>query len=137
MRIVTRLLLLALLTLVLTSPAAAQFGRVDDAVRRAADAVKKPDEAKKPDPAKPEAKEAAKPPEKETPAAASAGLPATQASPSTPSFQAYSKYDFVPGEKVVAVDDFTQDAIGDFPDKGNTDGSGEIVTIDGKAGRWL
>ena len=52
-------------------------------------------------------------------------------------FQAYSKFDFVPGEKVVAVDDFTQDAIGDFPDKWNTDGSAEIVTIAGKAGRWL
>ena len=49
------------------------------------------------------------------------------------SFQAYSKFDFVPGEEVVAVDDFSQDAIGDFPDKWNTDGSAEIVTIAGKA----
>ena len=54
-----------------------------------------------------------------------------------PSFEAYSKFDFVPGEKVVAMDDFSQDAVGDFPDKWNTDGSGEIVTISGKTGRWL
>ncbi|HZM58488.1 MAG TPA: OmpA family protein [Vicinamibacterales bacterium] len=54
-----------------------------------------------------------------------------------PSFQSYSKFDFVPGEKVVALEDFTQDAIGDFPGKWNTDGAAEIVTIAGKSGRWL
>ena len=61
----------------------------------------------------------------------------TQEAGNTPAFQAFSKFDFVPGEKVVAVDDFSQDAIGDFPDKWNTDGSAEIVTIAGKSGRWL
>ena len=64
-----------------------------------------------------------------------AAAPQDPASP--PSFQAYSKFDFVPGEKVVAVDDFAQDAIGDFPARWNTDGSGEIVTLSGKAGKWL
>jgi outer membrane protein OmpA-like peptidoglycan-associated protein len=54
-----------------------------------------------------------------------------------PSFQAYSKFDFVPGEKVVAMEDFTQVAVGDFPDKWNTDASGEVVTVAGKSGRWL
>ena len=29
--------------------------------------------------------------------------------------QAYSKYDFVPGEKVIFFEDFSQDAVGDFP----------------------
>lgn len=62
---------------------------------------------------------------------------AAAAQEGAPSFQAYSKFDFVPGEKVVAVEDFTQDAIGDFPAKWNTDGSGEIVTIAGKTGRFL
>ena len=66
-----------------------------------------------------------------------AGAPAAAQDAAAPSFQAYSKYDFVPGEKVVAVDDFSQDAIGDFPDKWNTNGSGEIVTVAGKTGRWL
>jgi outer membrane protein OmpA-like peptidoglycan-associated protein len=66
-----------------------------------------------------------------------AGTAALLAQETTPGFAAYSKFDFVPGEKVVALDDFTQDAVGDFPSKWNTDGSGEIVTIAGKAGRWL
>ena len=51
--------------------------------------------------------------------------------------KAYSKYDFVPGERIVVFEDFMQDAVGDFPDKWNTNTSGEVVTIDGKAGHWL
>ena len=54
-----------------------------------------------------------------------------------PAFQSFSKFDFVPGEKIVAMEDFTQDAIGDFPAKWNTNASGEIVTIAGQTGRWL
>src|SRR5262245_14227628 len=62
---------------------------------------------------------------------------AAQAVAGAPAFQAYSKFDFVPGERIVAFEDFTQDAIGDFPARWNTDGSGEIVTVAGKTGRWL
>jgi OmpA-OmpF porin, OOP family len=51
--------------------------------------------------------------------------------------KAYSKYDFVPGERIIVFEDFMQDAVGDFPDKWNTNTSGEVVTIDGKAGHWL
>ena len=54
-----------------------------------------------------------------------------------PDFQVYSKFDFVQGEKIVAFEDFMQDAIGDFPAKWNTNSSAEIVTIGGKPGRWL
>ncbi len=54
-----------------------------------------------------------------------------------PSLKTYSKYDFIPGEKVVAYSDFSQDAIGDFPNHWNTNGSGEVMTIDGKSGKWL
>ncbi len=53
------------------------------------------------------------------------------------SFKAYSKYDFVPGEKVIGFEDFSNGSIGDFPSGWNTNGSGEIVTIEGKPGRWL
>jgi OOP family OmpA-OmpF porin len=49
----------------------------------------------------------------------------------------YSKFDFVPGEKILAVEDFSQDAIGDFPDKWNTNSTGEVQTIGGKDGKWL
>lgn len=55
----------------------------------------------------------------------------------TPDFKAYSKFDFVAGEKVVAFENFEQDQIGDFPAKWNTNGSGEVVTIEGLTGRWL
>jgi OmpA-OmpF porin, OOP family len=53
------------------------------------------------------------------------------------SLKAYSKFDFVPGEKVVAVEDFEQDAMGDFPAKWNTNAGGEIVNIEGQTGKWL
>lgn len=53
------------------------------------------------------------------------------------SLKAYGKFDFIPGDKVIAQEDFSQDAIGDFPDKWNTNGSGELVTIDGQQGKWL
>ena len=49
----------------------------------------------------------------------------------------YSKYDFVPGEKILVVEDFAQDAVGDFPAKWNTNSSGEVVTVDGQQGHWL
>src|ERR1043166_8993427 len=49
----------------------------------------------------------------------------------------YSKYDFVPGEKIVVFEDFMQDKLGDFPDKWNTNSAGEVVTIQGKAGQWF
>ena len=48
-----------------------------------------------------------------------------------------SKYDFVPGEKVIFFDDFTSESIGDFPVQWNTTGSGEVVTIDAAPGRWV
>lgn len=49
----------------------------------------------------------------------------------------FSKYDFVPGEKIIVSEDFSQDAIGDFPSKWNTNGSGEVVKVEGETGHWL
>ncbi|MCY7352043.1 MAG: OmpA family protein [Cytophagaceae bacterium] len=67
-----------------------------------------------------------------------AGNSTAQDEPKAPAtLKAYQKFDFVPGEKVVAFEDFMQDAVGDFPDKWNSTGSGEIVTLDGKPGHWL
>ena len=42
-------------------------------------------------------------------------------------FETYSKFDFIPGDKVIAYDDFSQDAIGDFPVNWNTNSSGEVI----------
>jgi len=54
-----------------------------------------------------------------------------------PSLLAYSKFDFIPGEKVIFFDDFSQDNIGDFPALWNTNGSAEIVTTNLLPGRWM
>jgi len=51
--------------------------------------------------------------------------------------KSYSKFDFIPGGKIVYAEDFLQDVVGEFPLKWNTNGSGEIVTIDNVQGRWL
>ena len=48
-----------------------------------------------------------------------------------------SKFDFVPGEKVIFYDDFTSESIGDFPLNWLTNGSGEIVTSSHFEGRWF
>ena len=53
------------------------------------------------------------------------------------SLKTYSKYDFVPGEKIIVFEDFAQDAVGDFPAKWVTNASGEVVTIDGNPGHWF
>ena len=52
-------------------------------------------------------------------------------------FSAQSRFDFVAGDKIMAVEDFSQDATGDFPARWNTDASAEIMTIDGEEGKWL
>ncbi|MCC5932395.1 MAG: OmpA family protein [Cyclobacteriaceae bacterium] len=51
--------------------------------------------------------------------------------------RAYSKFDFVPGEKVIFYDDYAADDIGDFPVNWNTNGSGEVVGLNNKEGKWL
>ncbi|HVS94894.1 MAG TPA: OmpA family protein [Puia sp.] len=70
-------------------------------------------------------------------------LPGSSAGAATPAASAstdlktYSKFDFVPGDKILVVEDFAQDAIGDFPDKWNTNSTGEVQTIEGRDGKWL
>lgn len=51
--------------------------------------------------------------------------------------QTSSKFDFVPGDKVMFFDDFSQGNVGDFPAAWNTNGSGEVVTTNLFPGRWL
>lgn len=62
----------------------------------------------------------------------------TQNSDSEPkSVKVYSKFDFVPGDKLLFFDNFSNDFIGDFPAKWNTNGTGEIITIDDSPDRWM
>jgi len=51
--------------------------------------------------------------------------------------EVYSKFDFVPGDKILFFDDFANDYVGDFPSKWDTNGSGEIVTIGENSEKWL
>ena len=51
--------------------------------------------------------------------------------------QAYSKFDFIPGEKVIFFEDFSQDKVGDFPALWNTNGSAEVVTTNLFPGNWM
>ncbi len=54
-----------------------------------------------------------------------------------PKLESYTKYDFVPGDQILLFEDFSQDAIGDFPALWTTNGSGEVRTINGYPGKWL
>lgn len=49
----------------------------------------------------------------------------------------FSKYDFVPGEKVLYTEDFAQEAIGELPLGWNSSGKGVVVTLDAVQGKWL
>lgn len=51
--------------------------------------------------------------------------------------EVYSKYDFVPGDKTLFFDDFSNDFIGDLPNKWNTNGSGNIVKFNKVEGNWF
>ena len=113
-------LLLLMVPAFAVAPAAAQLGRFGDAAKKA--------QTPSPAPAAAPASQAASAP--------AAGSPQTSAE-APPSFQAFSKFDFVPGERVIGMEDFSQDAIGDFPARWNTNAAGEVVTIAGKPGRWL
>lgn len=53
------------------------------------------------------------------------------------SLQSFSSYDFVPGDKVLLYEDFSQDAVGDFPALWTTDVAGEINTLNVAPGNWF
>ena len=55
----------------------------------------------------------------------------------TPGLQSYSKYDFIPGDKIILYEDFSQDAVGDFPALWTTDVAGEINTLNITPGNWF
>jgi outer membrane protein OmpA-like peptidoglycan-associated protein len=52
-------------------------------------------------------------------------------------FLSSSKYDFVPGEKIILFDDFSQDAVGDFPALWTANAPGEINTLSIAPGNWF
>lgn len=56
---------------------------------------------------------------------------------SNATFASYSKFDFIPGEKIIAFGNFEKDEIGDFPVNWNTNATAEVVTLSNKPGRWM
>jgi len=62
---------------------------------------------------------------------------ATSLGAQTNDLKTYSNYDFVAGNKVLFYDDFSSGSIGDFPVMWQSNGSGEIVTIDNSLERWF
>ena len=53
----------------------------------------------------------------------------------TKELEIYSKFDFVPGDKILMTDDFSLDNMGDFPSKWNTNGTGELSMINNE--KWF
>ena len=73
---------------------------------------------------------------KNTSASEANGTNAQQAAqPAT--LTSYSKYDFVPGQKMLYAEDFAEEAVGELPLGWNSSGSGEVTTLDKYPGRWL
>lgn len=59
------------------------------------------------------------------------------AAPAKKGVVSYSKFDFIPGERVLYSEDFAPDAIGELPVNWNASGKGEVQTMEGKQGKWL
>ncbi len=51
--------------------------------------------------------------------------------------ESVTAYDFVPGDKILYFEDFSQDAVGDFPALWTTNGSGEVKTVNIAPGKWF
>jgi outer membrane protein OmpA-like peptidoglycan-associated protein len=74
---------------------------------------------------------------REVAAGAATGTAAGKAGGQQTALESYSKYDFIPGEKVIFYEDFSQDAVGDFPALWNTNGTAEVVTTNLYPGNWM
>ena len=59
------------------------------------------------------------------------------AAPVKQKLESYTQYDFVPGDRILYFEDFSQDAVGDFPALWTSNGSGEVKTINIVPGKWL
>ncbi len=53
------------------------------------------------------------------------------------SIKIYSKFDYVPGDQLLFFDDFSNDFVGDFPAKWDTNGNGEVVTYGESSEKWF
>src|SRR4051812_10514271 len=133
---------LAVLSIAAVTPAHAQFGRrLKDAVKRTAEdkAIEKTTEkesaaidsltaSKKADSAATAAKAPA--PADSTPAAGASPTAAASTSPSDK--KVWANYDFVPGQRTIFFTDFTEDEVGNFPQRLDfKSGQMEVVEFEG------
>ena len=58
-------------------------------------------------------------------------------SPQKQKLESVTHYDFVPGDKILYFEDFSQDAVGDFPALWTTNGSGEVKKVNIAPGNWF
>ena len=64
-------------------------------------------------------------------------VPGKSSTSQTSSMKMYSKFDFVPGEQVIAYEDFSESNIGDFPLEWNTNSSAEVVRLGEDDTKWF
>lgn len=72
-----------------------------------------------------------------TPPATTAGGAEAAPAKTEEGVKSFTKYDFIPGEKILYYDNFDQEAIAELPTGWNTNGSGEVVTLEKFPGKWL
>jgi OOP family OmpA-OmpF porin len=51
--------------------------------------------------------------------------------------KSYGKYDFVPGDSIIYINEFLTDALSELPTGWNSNGGSVIMKIDGLEGQWL
>lgn len=141
---------LIIMTLVSPAPAAAQFGKLKDKVkdkveRKVDQKTDKAIDKALEGPSGSGDVEAPAPAQVPAPAEAPAPVPAGDAgAPAAPAGAAaaaedmtlYTKYDFVPGDKVVFYDDLAREEVGEFPSRWNLrNGVFEVARLDGH--NWI
>ncbi len=75
--------------------------------------------------------------ESETDAAEQENEARPAAEPQKQKLESQTQYDFVPGDKILYFEDFSQDAIGDFPALWTSNGGGEVKTVNIAPGKWM
>ena len=145
MRAIRILLILALAaacTIWVTAPVSAQFGGLKDKAKKKAEEKAKQkaeDEAKKATEGSDESSEQAEEPSQEgetDEAGASADESAPPKASGKPGEGVWVNYDFVPGDRVIFFDDFTNDVVGNFPQRLELL-NGNMEVAEWKGRRWL
>ncbi|QRR01374.1 OmpA family protein [Dyadobacter sandarakinus] len=56
---------------------------------------------------------------------------------SQPKVRSTTRYDFIPGERILYTEDFAAEPVGEMPVSWNASGNGQVVTVEGYHGKWL